>query len=158
MNDERLGATFAPDRDALQTAISSMLRASPTDLAADPRAILIRRPRSERPLTVYVLPLRGSADVAIEKFLVRARAIVLALDPHPSEPPDPAIVRDILGLTLGEARLAALVGSGIAPREAAQALQITENTARFVLKRVFDKVGVSRQSELSALLTKLVLR
>ena len=31
-------------------------------------------------------------------------------------------------------------------------------TARSALKRVFLKVGVSRQSELSALLTKLVLR
>lgn len=158
VKDERLGAMFVPDRDMLKTAIASMLRASPADLMADPRAILIRRPQSKRPLAVYVLPLRSSANVAIEQFLARAKAIVLAIDPRPSEPPDPAIVRDILGLTLGEARLAALVGSGTPPRDAAQTLQITENTARYVLKRVFEKVGVSRQSELSALLTKLVLR
>jgi len=37
-------------------------------------------------------------------------------------------------------------------------LGITEETARTALKRVFAKVGVSRQSELAALLTKLVLR
>ena len=35
---------------------------------------------------------------------------------------DPALVRDILGLTLGEARVAALVGSGMAPRAAAEKL------------------------------------
>src|SRR5258708_36886692 len=68
------------------------------------------------------------------------------------------LVRDILGLTLAEARVAALVGSGQAPREAAGKLGITEETARTVLKRVFAKVGVSRQSELASLLTKLVLR
>ncbi len=155
---ERLRATFAPDQSALDAAIDSMLRASPADLAADPHAVLIRRTRSERPLAVYVLPVRSLGNPAVERFLVSARAIVLAIDPQPSEPPDPAIVRDILGLTLSEARLAALVGSGTPPRDAAQMLQITENTARTVLKRVFEKVGVSRQSELAALLTRLVLR
>jgi DNA-binding CsgD family transcriptional regulator len=72
--------------------------------------------------------------------------------------PDPALVRDVLGLTLGEARLAALVGSGLSPRESAEKLGIAEETARSVLKRVFSKTGVSRQSELVALPTKLVLR
>jgi DNA-binding CsgD family transcriptional regulator len=68
------------------------------------------------------------------------------------------VVRDVLGLTLAEARVAALVGSGLAPREAAAKLGIAEETARTALKRVFAKVGVSRQSELTALLAKLVLR
>jgi hypothetical protein len=45
-----------------------------------------------------------------------------------------------------------------APGEAAKLLGIAKETARTTLKRVFAKVGVSRQSELSALLAKLVLR
>jgi DNA-binding CsgD family transcriptional regulator len=44
------------------------------------------------------------------------------------------------------------------PREAANRLGITEDTARTTLKRVFGKTGVSRQSELAALLARLVLR
>jgi len=71
---------------------------------------------------------------------------------------DTAMVRDLLGLTLGEARVATLVGSGLAPRESAQKLGIAEESARTTLKRVFDKVGISRQSELVGLLTRLVLR
>jgi hypothetical protein len=51
-------------------------------------------------------------------------------------------------LTLSEARLAALVGSGLRPGQAAVKLGITEETARAALKRAFAKVGVSRQSEL----------
>ncbi len=154
----RLSAAFAPDQNALKSALLSMLRASPADLIDDPGPILIRRPNSGRPLVAYVLPLRDSQGDAIAQFLVSGRAIVLVIDPEPSEPPDPAIVRDILGLTLSEARLTALVGTGIALQEAAQTLQISKNTAKSVLKRIFAKVGVSRQSELSALLTRLVLR
>jgi DNA-binding CsgD family transcriptional regulator len=82
----------------------------------------------------------------------------LVIEPNSGEPADPAIVRDLLGVTLGEARVAALIGHGLNPRDTAQKLGIAEDTARNVLKRVFSKVGVSRQSELVALLTKLVLR
>ena len=91
------------------------------------------------------------------QFLAHACAIVLAIDPEGREPADAALVRDVLGLTLGEARVAALVGSGLAPREAADKLSITEETARTVLKHVFSKTGVSRQSELVALLGRMVL-
>ncbi len=49
--------------------------------------------------------------------------------------------------------MVALVGSGLAPRATAEQLGITEETARTALKRVFSKVGVSRQSERVALLT-----
>jgi DNA-binding CsgD family transcriptional regulator len=123
-----------------------------------PRPIQIQRLERELPLTAYVVPVRSSLDSATTGFLTRGRAVVLVFDAAPDEPPDPALVRDLLGLTLGEARVAALVGSGLAPREAAEKLGITEGTARTVLKRVFAKVGVSRQSELTSLLTKLVLR
>jgi DNA-binding CsgD family transcriptional regulator len=66
-------------------------------------------------------------------------------------------VRDLFGLALGEARVAALVGSGLSPREAAGRLGISEETARTALKHVFAKAGVSRQNELAALLGRLVM-
>jgi DNA-binding CsgD family transcriptional regulator len=89
---------------------------------------------------------------------MHARALLLAIDPHAGDPPDPGLVRDVLGLTLREARLASFVGIGLRPGQAAEKLGITEETARTALKRVFAKVGVSRQSELAVPLTKLVLR
>ena len=54
--------------------------------------------------------------------------------------------------------MAALIGSGVAVGEASKKLGITEETARSVLKHVFSKTGVSRQSELVALLSRMVLR
>ena len=155
VNDRRL-IRVGPARAMLETAIEQMIRATPEDIAADPKAILIHRQKAERPLAVYVLPIALSLHPATQ-FLSHARAIVLAIDPEASGPADPALVRDVLGLTLGEARMAALVGSGLAPREASKKLGITEETARSVLKHVFSKTGVSRQGELVSLLSKLVL-
>lgn len=48
-----------------------------------------------------------------------------------------------------------LAGIGLQPRAIAESLGIAEETARTVLKRVFGKVGVSRQAELVALLARL---
>jgi DNA-binding CsgD family transcriptional regulator len=125
--------------------------------AREPVNILIERGENEPPLTLYVLPVTGHS-AASHDMLARARAIVLMIDGSGDAAPDPALVRDILGLTLGEARVAALVGSGVAPKEAAERLGIAESTARTVLKRVFAKAGVSRQSELVALFGKRSLR
>lgn len=158
VRNQRLTAWFEADRSILRKAIEAMLRAHAEDLVTDARPILIQRSKSARPLTAYVLPVLRSQRETKDSFLVRARAIVLVIDPKGGEPADPSVVRDLLGVTLGEGRVAALVGYGLSPREAAAKLGISEETARTTLKRVFSKVGVSRQSELVALLTKLVLR
>ena len=63
-----------------------------------------------------------------------------------------------VGLTLGEARVASAVGSGLSPKIVATQLGITENTVRTVLQRVFQKADISRQSELVSLLTRLSIR
>ena len=138
-------------------AMKLVVKYRPEDLLAGHRPILIHRRSSSRPLTLYVVPIPMAATT-MNQFLTQARVIVLVIDPDSDSPPDPSLIRDVLGLTLGEARIASLVGSGLPPREAAEKLGITEDTARTVLKRVFSKVGVSRQSELVALLTRLVLK
>jgi DNA-binding CsgD family transcriptional regulator len=155
--DERLRIRQSSSSAEIEAAIRLVARGSRSELAADTKPLMIHRTRSFRPLILYILPIVGPFAPQ-DQFLTTARAIVLAIDPKSDEPPDPALVRDVLGITLGEARVAALVGTGLSPRDSAEKLKITEETARTVLKRVFSKVGVSRQSELTALLTKLVLR
>ncbi len=61
---------------------------------------------------------------------------------------DPGVIRDVFDLSLGEARLASLIGAGVQVGAAAARLGVTEGTARVVLKRVFRKLGVNRQAEL----------
>jgi DNA-binding CsgD family transcriptional regulator/GAF domain-containing protein len=154
--NNRLLGTAAPEAAALDAAVERMIHGVADDPAIEAKPILIRRRNAERALVVYVLPVTAAS--APTHFLTHTRAIVLVIDPGSGGPADPSVVRDVLGVTLGEARVAALIGAGLPPREAAQKLRITEETARTALKRVFSKVGVSRQSELAVLLTKLVFR
>jgi DNA-binding CsgD family transcriptional regulator/PAS domain-containing protein len=144
-------------RGDIEATLNHILRGEPFDVSIDPKPVLIDRERTSRPLAVYVLPM-GATRTPAQEFLTHARALLLAIDPRSDDPPDPALVRDVLGLTLSEARLASLVGTGLRPGQAAEKLGITEEIARTALKRVFSKVGVSRQSELAALMTKLILR
>jgi DNA-binding CsgD family transcriptional regulator len=155
--DGHLRFSPSPGRGDIENRLKAILRGEGLDALDKSKPIMIHRQHSARPLTVYVLPI-GGIRTPVQEFLTHARALVLAIDPRSGDPADPALVRDLLGLTLGEARLASLVGTGLRPGEAAARLGITEETARTALKRVFSKVGVSRQSELAAMMTKLILR
>ncbi len=121
-----------------------------------PRPILILRHETRHPLVLYVLPFEPPSNPAAQ-FLAHACAVVLAIDPEASGAADPELVRELFGLALGESRPAALVGSGLTPRCAAEKLGVTESTARSVLKNVFYKAGVSRQSELALLFGRVSL-
>lgn len=134
-------------------ALDNAVRSLATDKRA-PKPIMVRGPNPGRLLACYVLPsLKGPTQP-----FIGSRVFVLLVDSRPGDRPDPAILRDLLDLTLGEARVAAVVGLGMSPREAAAKLGLTEETVRTALKRVFSKAGVSSQSELTALLTRLILR
>jgi DNA-binding NarL/FixJ family response regulator len=78
-----------------------------------------------------VLPA-GSATAPSGQILATVSAIVMVTDPDREAAIDPTLVRDLLGLTLGEARIAVVVGSGVGPRETAKRLGISENTVRSV--------------------------
>jgi len=157
VRNRHLSAFGGVQQRALSTAIKTALAEPPDSWSAAQRPILLDGGGSHRFLAAYVLPVRARANQPADIVLSNVRALVVVPASGPSDPPDPAIVRDLLGLTLGEARVASLVGHGLAPRDAAERLGIAEATARNLLGRVFAKVGVSRQSELTALLSKLVL-
>lgn len=154
LESDRLAAREPADRVALQAALSAAVE---TDAEAALKPVILQRASDLPPLAVYVLPLRSALSPALEPLLVRSQFIVLVVEMKSGAPADPALVRDLLGLTLGEARVAALIGTGLTPREASQRLDISESTARTVLKRVFQKAGVSRQSELAALMSRAVM-
>lgn len=152
----RLTSSSASKRAEFDMSIEAALRGAQGDVIADPKPILLQRISSDRPLVSYVLPMRSGHREGVEQFLARAHAIVVVVESTGDDPADPAVIRDLLGLTLGEARVAALVASGIPPEEASKRLGIPEETARTVLQRVFTKTGVDRQSELTALLARIV--
>ena len=54
----------------------------------------------------------------------------------------------MFGLSRREAMLASLLAGGLTVAEAALDLGISEQTARTYLRQVFEKTGVTRQTEL----------
>jgi DNA-binding CsgD family transcriptional regulator len=69
--------------------------------------------------------------------------------------PDPAVLRQLFGLTRMESRVASIISTGASPEEAAENMGISFETARNHLKAVFAKTGTHRQGELVALLSRL---
>lgn len=151
----RLSVRDASGARALTSLIGQYLDSSVPE-AVESKPILVSRAGSSRPLALYAFPV--SEANSLDSFLAQAKVVVLLVDSNTDDPPDPSMIRDLMGLTLSEARIASLIGSGLPPKQAAERLGIAEETARSVLKRVFAKVGVSRQSELVSLMTRLMLR
>lgn len=116
---------------------------------ASTKAIALRRPSRRMPMLV-----RAQAVIArVEPSCV----LLLIADPETGHPPQVIEELTLLGLTPGESRIAALVGCGHAPRDAAVKLGIAEETARTVLKRVYEKLQIRRQGELAAFVSQIAL-
>ncbi len=158
LRNQRLSALGRAQHAALETAVKATLADAPDEWGGSQRPVLLDGGDAHRFLAAYLLPVRARAGHPADLVLSNVRALVVVLASDTADPPDPSVVRDLLGLTLSEARVAALVGHGLPPRDTAERLGITEETARTTLKRVFAKTGVSRQSELTALLSTMVLR
>jgi DNA-binding CsgD family transcriptional regulator len=158
---------FLPSERAVLTmpaeqrkAINEAIRAASCSTAfLDPVApVLVQGSSAGAVIALYVMPFGQSVPSPLRETFLAARLLILAIEHDPAQPADSLIVRDLLGLSLGEARLASLIGTGKSPREAAQRMGITEESARTILKRVFLKTNTSRQSELAALLSRVTLK
>jgi len=112
------------------------------------RSIPIAASGERPPVILHLVPIRGAAH----DVFVRARFVLIATPVVAQDVPSADVVQGLFDLTPAEARLAALIGAGDAPAPAAAKLGITPSTARSVLKRIFQKTGVSRQAELVGLL------
>ena len=120
-------------------------------------ASLLRRPpsqwlRLERdagrpPLTLTVAPLPFDEGTATPQPL----ALILLRDPERTSASIRAL-QQLFNLTPAEAGVAQALSSGGSLEQMAQALQISPNTVKTHLHRIFDKTGTSRQGELIALI------
>jgi len=102
------------------------------------------------PLTFHLLPMKGSFGSTLGILVVTTLGAAGALSPD--------LVQRLFTLAPAEARVATLIGAGLSPQQAAEKLGISVKNVRTTLQHVFTKVGVSRQSELAVLLTKLTRR
>ncbi|MEQ1770017.1 MAG: hypothetical protein ABL879_09270 [Devosia sp.] len=145
------GLSFEGDRVRAGTADAALDGAIERVLASGhPSEPVAVKRRDAMPLIVHALPLgRNTTTEPAVLFLI--------VDAERPQRGDIGRTLQLLGLTVAEARLAALIGAGNSPRVSAQSLSITEGTARTTLKAVFGKLAISRQSELAQLVARIDL-
>ena len=147
----RVRALNAADDRKLSEALRRSLVAGAS--LSDPleAPLILKRADGRRPVILRLLPTQAAEHAGLSGA---ARLLVIANDFENDAEVDLTIIRDALSLTLSEARVAAAVGSGKSPRTAAAGLGLAEETVRSVLKTIYSKVGISRQSELALLIRR----
>jgi DNA-binding CsgD family transcriptional regulator len=150
--DGSLRAAHKGADGALQRLVASVLVRGPAHESPAHGPVALPRPEG-RGVVAYAAPIVASAGDVFQ----RAKAIVMLVDPDKQRTPGEMLLRGAFGLTAAESRLVLCLHRGVDLQAAAAELNISYETARTMLKRVFSKVGISRQSELVALLTRMTL-
>ncbi len=153
------GRRLVAPRPQDQQKLDALLSACRDDLA----------PSQEMPQGVTTLATEGALPLVVRasRFVAHDRIeaslfrdlrdfiLVTAIDPGIGRLHQPMEELRALGLTGQEARIACRVASGQNPKAVADEMNITLETCRSYLKSVFEKLGVSSQSQLSALVSCL---
>lgn len=100
-----------------------------------------------------VLPLENAEGTA--KGVPGAKAVIFVTCAQNLSEPRMDLFATLFDFTAAETRVVELLIRGNTSVEAARALGITETTVRTHLTRIFSKTGVSRQTELIALIHKM---
>ena len=108
--------------------------------------------RSGAPLTILTTPLTASFHPFAAAVPDRARVLVQVLGSSTIPSVQAEAFRRTFRLTVAEARVATLIGSGLAIPAAASALKLSATTVKTHLVHCFDKTGVRSQPELARLL------
>jgi DNA-binding CsgD family transcriptional regulator len=106
----------------------------------------------------YILQVHPLPNRARDVFLAASAVAVLIDRDRPAGHSLSAArhIAPVFGLTEREAEVACLRAEGLEFPAIAALLKISPDTARTYLKYVYDKIGVSRQAELVALITRLL--
>ncbi len=146
----RLVADNPSTQAQIEQLIAAAIKSPDMEILGHVHPVVVQRPDAT-PLLLDVLPISGlRADV-----FLHARALITITDIGKTAEPSIERLRKALGLTAGEARLAKLIGMGMSPAEVATVLGLTRETCRTVLKRIFVKAGVSRQSQLAIVVSRI---
>ena len=140
------------EEDALfREQVTRRVRAMREQGSADAVALRVALPSSVTGLGVLcrAMPPAATPDSG-------PAAAVFFSNPETPRPGKVAILENLFGLSLAEARLALLLANGLCLDDAALDLAISRNTAKSQLSSVFLKTGVTRQGALVQLILRSV--
>lgn len=90
-------------------------------------------------------------SVTMRRLDDRDRIVVFVTDPQRVDPPSAAVIGQVLRLTRSEAALVHQLALGLSVTEAAEACELSVQSARTYLKRIYQKTRTNRQSDLMRL-------
>ncbi len=125
-----------------------------TDARKSKMLVNLRTGSGDAQAIAFVIAIRP--EVVLNSFGHLPTALVILNIKNPEDAIDPFIIAEAFNFTPAEARIAALIAQGLELETVASKFKISINTARTHLYSAFSKAGVSRQAELSALLSSLL--
>jgi DNA-binding CsgD family transcriptional regulator len=105
----------------------------------------IRRPSAKRPFALLAMPASVNAFSPEAK---QPAVILFVSDPETAIQPFPQLLEQLHGLTPAESRLAEQLMQGETLTHAAEQLEISHNTARTHLQRIYEKIDTNHQGDL----------
>ena len=106
---------------------------------------------------MLVAPIPRSSDAfALRGGEEEPVALLLTSDPEAAPATAERAVARVLGLTPTESRVTAALARGASLREYADEAGVSIGTARWTLKRILQKTGARRQSQLVALVLRSI--
>jgi DNA-binding CsgD family transcriptional regulator len=152
LSGRRLVAGDASSNQSLQQLVARGIAARKGDTSV-PAPVTICCGGEARYL-VEAVPITA----VLSAFFSAAKLLLLVTSLREQAAPAESILRQCLGLTTAEARLARLLAYGHDLEEAVSLLGIRMPTARSQLHAIFGKTNTRRQAELMGLLTRLAGR
>jgi DNA-binding CsgD family transcriptional regulator len=141
---KKLSAQNASDDAALQRLIRTSIRVKPSE-SVESRVCTVRTLNAQRPLKIFVIPLRQTAAA----FALTQGCAVVVFGLAGSSRPDMVSVARSMGLTHSEASLACALFSGLTLIEAANQLGLSLNTCKSQLKAIYIKTDCRSHVDLA---------
>ena len=150
-----LRAVHPAEASALATLIASALRTASGDHLGTGGCVALRQASGGHALGLMVAPLprRSAVGLSLEDTSRIPAVMVFLAGPGGRAAHDvpAALLGPLFDLTPREAEVARLLGRGLAIAEAASSLGIAFHTARVHQRRIYDKMGIHSQAELTRL-------
>ena len=143
----RIRGSRSRDTEPLLSLIGNAAQTSVGGASMAVDAMSIAPSSHGAPLAIVAEPLAPAHGSRLGHGSDRG-AILFISDSEASNRPSADRLQTVYGLTAAEGRVASLAVAGHSVASVAEALGVSPNTAKYHLKAVFEKVGVSRQPEL----------
>lgn len=146
-NSDRLKPILAHEDRDFQKVVEGAHLPSYRSGSAPAVTMLSPKDGGER-MVIRGIPLVGHSADTLGFQTTHRNVLILAHPLVQDRRVDPTIIRAVFGITTAEAKLASCIAAGQTIKATAEELGLTEGTVRVVLKRIFAKMNVNRQSDL----------